>query len=114
MARIYAALACGGMLDGYEVLDGAVLEQATQHGWNATDFMTNRPFSMGLGFMLAGPAFSIGQGPRNFGHPGMGGSIAFADPDRRMSFSYCPNRMSPVADTGPWARALIESVYRAM
>ena len=63
---------------------------------------------------LAGPVFSIGAGPRNFGHPGMGGAIAFADPDRRMSFSYSPNRMSPVADTGPWAKALIEAAYRSL
>lgn len=114
MARIYAALACGGALDGYEVVDSAVLAEATRGGWDAVDFMTKRPFSMGLGFMLAGPAFSIGLGPRNFGHPGMGGAIAFADPERRMSFSYSPNRMSPVADTGPWASALIEATCRAM
>lgn len=114
MARIYAALACGGTLDGHEVLDRAVLAEATKGSWDAIDFMTKRPFSMGLGFMRAGPAFSIGQGPRNFGHPGMGGAIAFADPDRQMSFSYSPNRMSPVADTGPWATALIEASYRAI
>ena len=113
MARIYAALACGGTLDGYEVLDPAVLADATRGGWVAMDFMTRRPFSMGLGFMLAGPAFSIGQGSRNFGHPGMGGAIAFADPDRRMSFSYSPNRMSPVSDIGPWATALMAATYRS-
>ena len=114
MARIYAALACGGTLDGYQVVDRAVLAQASGSSWSGMDFMTKRPFTMGLGFMRAGPAFSIGQGPRNFGHPGMGGAIAFADPDRRMSFSYCPNRMSPVADTGPWATALIDATYRGL
>ncbi|WP_198968682.1 serine hydrolase domain-containing protein [Xylophilus sp. ASV27] len=114
MARIYAALACGGTLEGYEVVDPAVLAEATRPRWAAMDFMTKRPFSMGLGFMLAGPAFSIGLGERNFGHPGMGGAIAFADPDRRMSFSYSPNRMSPVADTGPWATALIDATYRSL
>lgn len=114
MARIYAALACGGRIDGYEVLDPAVLAEATRRGWEAVEFMTKRPFSMALGFMLGGPAFFVGDGPRNFGHPGMGGAIAFADPDRRMSFAYTPNRMAPVADTGPWARALIEATYRAL
>lgn len=115
MARIYAALACGGTLDGYEVVHRDVLVEATQQGgWEGMDYMTKRPFSMGLGFMRAGPAFSIGVGLRNFGHPGMGGAIAFADPDRRMSFSYSPNRMSPVADTGPWAGALIAATYACM
>jgi CubicO group peptidase (beta-lactamase class C family) len=67
---------------------------------------------MGLGFMRAAPSFAIGGGPRAFGHPGMGGAIAFCDPDRRMSFAYCPNRMAPVADTGPWARALIDATWQ--
>jgi hypothetical protein len=40
-----------------------------------------------------------------------GGAIAFADPDRRMSFACSPSRMSPVSDIGPWATALIEAVY---
>jgi CubicO group peptidase (beta-lactamase class C family) len=113
VARIYAALACGGTLAGYEVLDPAVLAEATRPSWQAMDFMTKRVFSMGLGFMLPGPAFTIGHGPRNFGHPGVGGAIGFADPDRRMAFAYCPNRMSPIADTGPWATALIEAAYRS-
>jgi len=41
----------------------------------------------------------------------MGGAIAFADPDRRMSFSYSPNRMASIADTGPCATALIDATY---
>ncbi|MBL0422724.1 beta-lactamase family protein [Ramlibacter sp. AW1] len=114
MARIYAALAAGGRLEGYEVVDPAVLAEAVEGSWNGMDFMTQRPFAMGLGFMRAGPAFSIGPGPRSFGHPGMGGPIAFADPDRRLSFSYVPNRMHPIANTGPLAGALIDAVYRSI
>lgn len=114
MARIYAALACGGRLDGYEVVDSGVLEEATRASWEDMDFMTKRPFSMGLGFMRSGPAFKLGPGARSFGHPGVGGAIAFADPDRRMSFAYCPNRMHPIADTGPWARALIDATYESL
>lgn len=111
MARIYAALSLGGWIDGVEVVAPEVLREASSLNWKGHDVMTNRPFSMGLGFMLPSPSFAIGQGARNFGHPGMGGAIAFADPDRRMSFAYSPNRMSPVADIGPWATALIEAVY---
>lgn len=114
MARIYAALACGGELDGHRVVDAGVLAEATQAGWQGMDWMTKRPFAMGLGFMRAGPAFSIGPGANSFGHPGMGGPIAFADPDRRLAFCYVPNRMHPIADTGPFATALIEATYRAL
>ena len=51
MARIYAALAMGGTIDGYEVLSADVLREATAATWQGQDFMTKRPFSMGLGFM---------------------------------------------------------------
>ena len=115
IARIYAALACGGTLDGYELLDAGMLAHATRGEWDGMEFMTKRHFRMGLGFMLSCPPFPMGADkhacPRNFGHPGMGGAVGFADPQRRMSFSYSPNRMLPVADAGPYATALIDAVY---
>ena len=118
VARIYAALACGGSLDGYQVIDPAVLAEATRAQWDGMEFMTKRHFRMGLGFMLPCPPFTMGTEhhdcARNFGHPGMGGAVGFADPDRRMSFSYCPNRMLQVADAGPYATALIDAVYACL
>ena len=115
IARIYAALACGGTLDGYELLDAGMLALATRGEWDGMEFMTKRHFRMGLGFMLSCPPFPMGADKhacaRNFGHPGMGGAVGFADPQRRMSFSYSPNRMLPVADAGPYATALIDAVY---
>ena len=115
IARIYAALACGGTLDGYELLDAGMLAHATRGEWDGMEFMTKRHFRMGLGFMLSCPPFPMGADKhacaRNFGHPGMGGAVGFADPQRRMSFSYSPNRMLPVADAGPYATALIDAVY---
>ena len=115
IARIYAVLACGGTLDGYELLDAGMLAHATRGEWDGMEFMTKRHFRMGLGFMLSCPPFPMGADkhacPRNFGHPGMGGAVGFADPQRRMSFSYSPNRMLPVADAGPYATALIDAVY---
>ena len=38
----------------------------------------------GLGFMLTQPMIPFGPNPRSFGHPGAGGSIAFADPDAKL------------------------------
>lgn len=115
IARIYAALAQGGTLDGYEVIDPAVLAEAVRGEWDGMEFMTKRHFRMGLGFMRSCPPFTMGADkydcPDNFGHPGVGGAIGFADPIRRMSFSYSPNRMLPVADAGPYATALIDATY---
>ena len=113
-AGVFAALANGGSLNGYTVVDAAILAEAVKPQWDAVEFMTKRPFRMGLGVMLSCEPFRMGGYAANFGHPGMGGALVFADPERRMSFSYCPNRMSPIADAGPYATALIDAAYAAV
>ena len=118
VARIYAALACGGNLGGYQLIAPELLAEATRPAWDAVEFMTQRHFRMGLGFMLSCPPFPMGADRHdcagNFGHPGVGGSVGFADPVRRMSFAYCPNRMLPVSDAGPYASALINATYECL
>ena len=74
--------------------------------------MTQRHFRYGLGYMLDSPPFPL-CGARNFGHPGVGGPVAFGDPDRALGFGYAVNRMVPVADIGP-ARAMIEATYASL
>jgi len=56
-----------------------------------------------LGYMLGGPAEQggnqiIGPSERAFGHSGLGGSIGFADPDRRLSVGITKNYMRTWAD----------------
>ena len=71
---------------------------------------------MALGFWLTqpdDPEFAMGPGRNTFGHPGAGGGIGFADPDRRAAFGYVTNRMSSSIAVDPRARALIDACYAA-
>lgn len=51
------------------------------------------PTTFGMGFMTHGP-FSLYAGPGSFGHPGAGGSVAFAQPERELAFGYAMNLMA--------------------
>jgi CubicO group peptidase (beta-lactamase class C family) len=62
-----------------------------------------QPGGFGLGFMIS-PLL----GAWSFGHPGAGGSVAFADLDSRIAFGYVPNRMG--GDGDDRAAALIDAV----
>lgn len=53
------------------------------------------------------PPFAIGA----FGHPGAGGSIAFADPEQGIGFAFVPGAMHPGALPGPRTRRLVEALY---
>jgi CubicO group peptidase (beta-lactamase class C family) len=56
----------------------------------------------------------FGPSPRAFGHPGAGGSHAFADPDRRLGFAYVMNQMEPGVLPNPKALRLVEAVYEQL
>ncbi|MGP3951519.1 serine hydrolase [Streptomyces sp. 7N604] len=52
--------------------------------------------------------------PAAFGHPGRGGSLAFADPDLRIAFAYVTNGMRPTVTSDPRAQALVHAVRGAL
>ncbi len=114
IARLFGGLANGGVIDGKRLLSEELIADATREHWDDLDRMTNRPFRFSCGFMLSCPPFPFGGHQANFGHTGIGGAIGFGDPARKIGFSYCGNRMAPIADTGPFAGPLIEALYAAV
>jgi CubicO group peptidase (beta-lactamase class C family) len=52
-----------------------------------------------------------GPSKRAFGHPGAGGSMAFADPENGIAFAYVMNQMEGGALPGPKVRGLVDHLY---
>jgi CubicO group peptidase (beta-lactamase class C family) len=110
VARIYAALAGGGQLDGHRVVDSAALAAAAEEQVYGEDLVLRRPSRFGLGFQLTHPERPLGRGPRCFGHFGAGGSVGFCDPDAGLAFGYVTNQMGP-RWRNPRNRALMDACY---
>jgi CubicO group peptidase (beta-lactamase class C family) len=72
------------------------------------------PTRFGLGFFMTQPLIPFGPNPHSFGHPGAGGSIAFADPDARVGFAYVMNQMQMGLAGDARGFKLIAEVYEAL
>ncbi|WP_411121670.1 serine hydrolase domain-containing protein [Streptomyces sp. x-19] len=108
LARAYAAL-IGPVDDHPRLFAPATLTLARTEesaGPDRTLLVTTR---FGLGFMLHGPSSPL-LGPGSFGHPGRGGALAFADPERGIAFGYVTNGMQPNVTADPRAQALVKAV----
>jgi CubicO group peptidase (beta-lactamase class C family) len=114
LARLYGALACGGDVDGKHVLSAESIRRCYTEQSSGMDAVLLRDTRFGLGFMLPQPGAPNARNPRNFGHPGAGGSIAYADPDARIGFAYVMNKMRNDAIMDTRAGALIEAMYASL
>jgi CubicO group peptidase (beta-lactamase class C family) len=116
VARIYAALACGGERNGRRVLSREGIERCREPQSQGPDLVLGIPTRFGAGFMLSQPQplAAFGPNPGSFGHPGAGGSVGFADPEARVGFGYVMNRMGPHILLDPRADRLIDAVYDAL
>lgn len=114
VARIMAALACGGALDGVQLLAPATIERAIAEQIYAQDLVLGFPIRWGLGFMLNSPTLPLSPNPRTFGHGGWGGSLGFADLDAGASWAYAMNKMTPGTAGDNRAFPLIQAFYAAL
>ncbi len=67
-----------------------------------------------LGFVRPLVPFRFGSTEGAFGHPGAGGSFAFADRDRDVSFAYVMNRLGLYLNDDPREKALRSALYRCL
>ena len=90
LARLYAALGCGGAIDGVRVLRRETIEAAIQE--QPLPLADGPPGEFGLGYQLFWKLFP-GMNDRTFGHTGMGGSVGLGDLKRRLGMGYVMNKM---------------------
>ena len=111
VARIYGCVV-NGELDGVTLMSRDGLETMITEQHNQTEGLQERPCHQALGVLLNTPeAVYMGPNMRSFGHHGIGGSIGFGDPDAKIGFSYCCNKMHAVGTNGPRAARLIDALY---
>ncbi len=113
IARVYAALAGGGAVDGVRVVDSGALADAVAEQVRGDDLVLRRPSRFGLGFQLTQPERPLGPGPGGFGHFGAGGSVGLCDPAAGVAFGYVTSQMGPRWQN-PRNRALIDAVFACL
>ena len=114
IARLYGALAYQGAVDGIRVLSPESIERARTEHSRGSDQVLVVETRFGLGFMMPVTGAMMGPNDRAFGHPGMGGSLGFADPEARIGFGYVMNLTGSSILINERATALISALYDAL
>jgi CubicO group peptidase (beta-lactamase class C family) len=113
VARLFAAIACGGELDSVRLLSRTLIADALTEQWHQTDAL-GLTCRMAMGFLLRNDALvPYNDNPRSFGHVGLGGALSCGDPDAKLGFSFCGNRMATIG-VGPYACRLLEATMAAV
>jgi CubicO group peptidase (beta-lactamase class C family) len=109
LAGLYAALLGAPAPDGRRIFAADAARQARTPVSDGPDLVLAAPSRFGPGFMLHGPSSPF-LSPASFGHPGRGGSLAFADEEHGVAFAYVTNgmRAGVTADQRP------QSLLRAL
>ncbi|MGB8165884.1 MAG: serine hydrolase domain-containing protein [Chthoniobacteraceae bacterium] len=121
LAKFYALLAARGVLDGRHIFEPQTLDWMTTTLTQGPDRVLLMDTAFSAGFMRD-PTDANGRKTRTnfgpslsaFGHPGAGGSFAFADPEHQISFAYTMNQMEPGVLPNAKSLRLIEALYASV
>ncbi|MGW5851384.1 serine hydrolase domain-containing protein [Streptomyces sp. NPDC055254] len=112
LARFYAA-AIGVVEDGGRIFTPATTALAARELSAGPDRVLVVNTRFGAGYMLHGPASPL-LSPASFGHPGRGGSLAFADPEAGVGFGYVTNALATSVTADPRAQSLVRALRPAL
>jgi CubicO group peptidase (beta-lactamase class C family) len=114
LAKFYSMLANGGKLDGQTFFSEETIAWMTAVLADGMDRVFQIPTAFSVGFMKDPRNTSrrmFGTSPNAFGHPGAGGSHAFADPENRISFAYVMNQMEQSLLPNEKSLRLVDAIY---
>jgi CubicO group peptidase (beta-lactamase class C family) len=114
LAKFYSILANGGKLDGQTFFSEEAITWMTTTLADGMDRVFQIPTAFSAGFMKDPRNTSrrmFGTSSNAFGHPGAGGSHAFADPENRISFAYVMNQMEQSLLPNEKSLRLIDAIY---
>ena len=138
LAKFYSMLANGGNLDGQTFFSEQTIEWMTTTLTDDMELVFQIPTAFSAGFMKdpaqraavsSPPSQKMGRignrpslvtqrlfGPSSnaFGHPGAGGSHAFADPENKISFAYVMNQMEQSLLPNEKSLRLVDAIYRSI
>ena len=112
VARVHAALACGGAVDGVRLMSEAGVRRALEEHTDSIDkvLMVRMRHGLGFGFQLG--TIEVGPGQMFWG--GWGGSLAAIDFERRLSVCYVMNRMDSDLMGDPRARRITDAAQTCL
>src|SRR4051812_26706535 len=133
LAKFYSVLANGGEVNGQAFFSRKTIEQMTTTLSDGIDRVFQIPTAFSAGFMKDSQRAAVSRPPSDkerignrssfiaprlfgpsrasFGHPGAGGSHAFADPESKIAFSYVMNQMEQSVLPNEKSLRLVDAIY---
>jgi CubicO group peptidase (beta-lactamase class C family) len=114
LAKFYSILANSGTLNGQTFFSQRTIEWMMTTLSDQIDRVFQIPTAFSAGFMQDSRHAvrkMFGPSVNSFGHPGAGGSHAFADPDNKIAFAYVMNQMEQSVLPSEKSLRLVDAVY---
>ncbi len=115
LAKFYSMLANGGKYDGQTFFSEGTIAWMTTTLVDGLDRVFQIPTAFSAGFMKDSRKAArriFGPSRNAFGHPGAGGSHAFADLENQLSFAYVMNRMEQKILPNEKSLRLVDALYQ--
>jgi CubicO group peptidase (beta-lactamase class C family) len=114
LAKFYSMLANGGELNGHTFFSQEAIARMTTTLSDGIDGVFQIPTAFSAGFMKDSQDATrrmFGRPATSFGHPGAGGSHAFADPENKIAFAYVMNQMEQSVLPNEKSLRLVDAIY---